>query len=190
MRKLTKFIAFGHEKEVGKSTAAKLLGTHLRATYPWAKIQRCGIADKFKKHCFEIFSWTGLRDLEYYEDNTQAKKDFLPELGLTVRDLWVKYSQSLKASFDQDLWINSLIKNCSADFCLIYDLRFIEEVQALIPLETLFVKVSNSRVEHSSDVADDSLLDWKGWHAELYNNWTVKDLEKQVINLANQYLKI
>jgi hypothetical protein len=166
-----KILAFGHRKRVGKDTACKFATTELRVTHGLRNVQKKGFADKVKAQCYELFAWAGLQPGHYYEEKeNEAKRDqILPAIGMTPRALWIGHGMAVR-QYSPDAWIDYVLKGTQCDFLLISDLRFPNEAAKIQELGGYVVKIENPRIPHTSDPADDPLLNWDGWNHIIHND--------------------
>jgi len=178
---MAKIIAFGHRKETGKSTAAKLLSTHLRCENPELKIVDVSFAAKLKDVSFQLFGWAGLKRGVYYESHYKDKEIKLP-FGLTPRDIWIATGNKMREIYS-DVWIQCAL-NVDADFIIISDLRYRNEAAIIRRLSGTLICM-NRDVPKGTDSAEIDLEYWDDWDAIIANNGTLNELSEQVIALVN-----
>lgn len=185
-----KIVAFGHEKDVGKDTIRRFLTSELRLQNRGISIVAGSFADKLKKVCYEMFAWTGLKPGHYYEENPKAKADFLPALGMTVRDVWIKVGNKLREVY-ASVWIDALIKNQpqNLDLLVIADLRFPNEADRILEHGGFIFKVVRPSVKHTSDEADDALIGYNRWTEEVVNDQGLSELFQKAQGLIEKYFK-
>ena len=171
-----KILAFGHQKRVGKDTACRFAATQLRLMFGLNNIQKKGFADKVKSQCYELFAWGGLQPAHYYDEpsNLAKREEILPLLGMTPRQLWIGHGMACRTYYP-DAWIHALLKGTAAEFLLISDLRFPNEAKAIQELGGWVVKIVRPSVPHTSDAADDPLLDFNGWNTQIVNEGSLND---------------
>ncbi len=101
-----KILAFGHEKDVGKDTAAGFAMTITRTKNLVRRASKAGFADKLKAVCFELYGWGGLMPGPWYEEgnNRHLKEIVLPKLGKTPRRIWIDFGNSVRAAVRDDTW--------------------------------------------------------------------------------------
>ncbi len=185
---MSKIIAFGHQKNTGKDTAAKFLNTILRITAPHLIIKHVSFAAKLKDICFQLYGWASLKRGIYYETHYQQKETPLPLLnGLTPRDLWIGVGNKLRELYS-DTWIDYALKGVNADIIIISDLRFENEALALQEVNAQLIKIIRSGTELGTDAAETSLLTWTEWDTEIYNDGPLDDLNMAMEILAGQIL--
>jgi hypothetical protein len=183
-----KIIAFGHRKRVGKDTAARFINTDFRMKHKSANVQKRGLADKLKAQCHELYSWAGLKTMEYYDDHPEEKEIVLPLLGKTPRQIWIDYGTLVARAVYRYTWVDYLFKSSSPDLLIISDLRFPEEAERSQDLGGQVYRIDNPRIPHTSDLADDPLKDWNGWNGVIVNDGTMETFHSRVIEIASSYL--
>jgi hypothetical protein len=166
-----KILAFGHQKRVGKDTAAGFAMTHLRSTSRCARVTKKGFADKLKQVCYELYSWAGLMPGPWYEEpeHQRLKEVVLPRIGKSPRQIWISFGNEVKAATYMDTWVDYLLHQSSYDFLLISDMRFPNEADRVKAMGGRVVKIIKPDVPHTSDAADDPLLDYDRWDAVITN---------------------
>lgn len=177
-----KIIALGHQKGVGKSTLAKFLITELRVRNKGFKIGQLSFADGVKDISHQLFSWTGLKDGQYYENVYQDKENPL-KCGLTPRDIWIDIGNKMR-EIDPNVWIELAFYNCDYDIAIISDLRFQNEARWLENHDACNIKVHKD-VSRGDDPAEIDLLDYDNWCMEIDNNGTLQDLYSQAQLIAD-----
>src|SRR6187549_508755 len=94
-----KMIAFGHQKDVGKDTAARFVMTHLRMNSRVKKVEKHGFADKLKDVCYQLYAWAGLMPGPWYEESPEKRKlkeVVLPAIGKSPRQIWISFGNEVK----------------------------------------------------------------------------------------------
>lgn len=182
-----KILAFGHQKRVGKDTAAKFVMTHLRSTNRVRHAQKKGFADKLKQICYDLYSWAGLMPGPWYEENGNAhlKEVVLPKLGKSPRQIWIAFGNEVKNAAYPDTWIDYLLHNSNCDFLIISDMRFPNEADKIRALGGKVIKITKPDVPHTSDAADDPLLSYTNWDGHIVNiQGELGKLYEDVIKIA------
>ncbi len=166
-----KILAFGHQKRVGKDTAARFAMTHLRSNSKVRKAEKRGFADKLKQVCFELYAWAGMMPAAFYEENGKGplKDVVLPKLGKSPRDIWIAFGNEVKAAAYRDTWVDYLFSSTKCDFLVISDMRFPYEADRIKGLGGVVIKIVKPDVPHTSDAADDPLLSYDRWDCVLTN---------------------
>ncbi len=185
-----KFLAFGHEKDVGKDTAAKFAMSHLRSNSIFKSVQKRGFAEKIKQICFELYSWTGLMPGPYYDEpeNKKLKEVILPLIGKSPRQIWIDFGQGVRHSTYNETWLDYLLLNTKCDFLIITDLRFPEEAERIQKYGGWLVKILRPSIPHTSDAADDPLLTYEKWNCIIKNDQDLEYLHTQVIDVVKAML--
>lgn len=182
-----KIIAFGHEKNVGKDTAAGFMITHLRTTRRNIKVTKKGFADKLKDVCYTFYSWAGLQVGEFYEreGNQKLKDCILPLINRTPRDIWIDVGNRLR-EVDPLIHIRGITKIKDCNILFVKDLRYPNEADAILEEGGYVYKVNNNRILHTSDEADDALIGYPRWSGEIDNHTTLPDFYKTCTTLCDQ----
>lgn len=184
-----KIIAFGHQKEVGKSTAANFLNTLLRIAAPKLVIKHAPFADKLKNVAYQLYSWAGLERAIYYETHYLEKEMPLPLLdGLTPRDIWIAVGNKMRDIW-QSTWIDYVLKNIKADIVIISDLRFENEAIAIRAARGILIKIVRDGTPRGIDPAEVSLLHWTDWDKIIVNNDQLNQLNEQMEALVKEILE-
>ncbi len=178
-----KIIAFGYEKGSGKSTAAKLLCSHLRCEFPNLKIKEVSFAGKLKDVSFQLFSWSGLKRGVYYETHYKEKEIILPKLGLSPRDIWIGVGNKMR-EISPEVWLENAF-NVNVDFIIIPDLRFRNEAVKVVNEGGTLVKMVRDGLKKGADAAETELDSWDVWDCILGNNGTLSELNQKVISLVS-----
>lgn len=178
-----KIIAFGHQKGVGKDTAAKFLDTFLRVNYPKLKIKNIGFADKLKDISYQLFKWGELKRGIFYETHYEEKEIVLPRLEKSPRDIWKLVGNKMR-EIDLYVWIDNVLKNVDADIIIISDLRFINEATEIKAAGGMLVKITRPNVTQGTDPAEIDLKDWTYWDYFIDNRGTLQDLNKDIEQMA------
>ena len=176
-----KIIAFGHQKSVGKSTAAKFLDTHIRTTYPKLKVKHSSFAGKLKDVAFQMFGWAGLQRGIYYETHYQEKEYILPLIGKSPRDIWIAVGNKMR-QIDERVWLKNAIACPNCDIIIISDLRFKNEADYIDVNGGVNVKIKRPGIDVGTDDAETSLLGYKRWHYHIINDGTLAALNLLVID--------
>lgn len=186
-------IAFGHQKDVGKDEAAKFVMAHLRTNSRFRRVQKKGFADKLKDVCYQVYSWAGLMPGPWYEESSERRKlkeVVLPMIGKSPRQIWISFGNEVKAATYLHTWVDYLLRSTECDFLAISDMRFPYEADRIKSLGGIVVKILRPSVPHTSDAADDPLLDYDKWDAVIVNDGTLGDLYDKVVAVVEDYIKI
>lgn len=179
-----KLIAFGHRRRMGKDTAASILIKELRRRFPTKMVSRGSFAEKVKQICHELYGWAGCPSEIMCDADPTLRQKWLPDLDMTVRDLWIKFStQGVRNMIHQDTWVNYLLSRIDVDYLVITDLRFPNEFARIKDSGGICVKVHRDRVETWNDEADSALAGELGWDYEL-RNLTIDETVERMRELA------
>jgi len=170
-------IAFGHQKQVGKDTAVNTIYRE------YDNVIKYSLAGPLYEIC-------GLLNREFYSKNyydaNPEKKSIPMSNGKTPRQFLIEVGQKMKEVCGRDCWVNLAIdtaEKIKPKHLLISDVRYREEAEKLKNEGAIFVKVVRPDLEHTSDEADDDLLDWDGWDHTLVNDGSRDLLETRALLL-------
>jgi hypothetical protein len=178
-------IAFGHRRYVGKDTAVRFMLNHLRWEYPGITTQKITFAYTMKEHCYELFQDFGLKTTEYYEQHPEEKDLYIPTLGRSARDVWIKYGNACR-EIETDVWTNLALKNPLADIVFVTDMRFPNEADCIIEQDGFLVRIDRPDVDQFDDGADSELSNYSGWTHIIKNNGLLSDFHKTIITFTEQ----
>lgn len=179
-------VGIGHRKGTGKDTFAKFVASYVKLQTRGKAIKVVGFADKLKDVCYQLFAWAGLKPGIYYEtDETYEKRNCLLEIPIngefkSPRDIWIEFGQHSRKYYER-IWRDAVLKNTIADLLLIKDLRFFNEIEGVLEVNGLTVKVVNPNVPDTDDEADRPLQDYTSWHHTFVNDST-----KEALNVKAQ----
>lgn len=176
---MSKIIAFGHKKGVGKNTAAKFLNTALRVAAPHLTIKHVSFAAKLKSIAYQLYAWAGLKPGIYYETHYQEKEIILPELNLSPREIWIQIGNKLREIYPET-WIQYVLQGIDADIIIISDLRFQNEALAVRKAGGMLIKIERSNMPQGTDPAEIDLNNWTDWDGIISNNLTLDDLNTEI----------
>ncbi len=185
-----KILAFGHQKRVGKDTAAGFVVSWLRTHNKVKKVVKAGFADKLKQVCYDVYGWAGLKPGPFYEEpgNGHLKEIILPRLGKTPRQIWISFGNEVKNATHPDTWLDHLLETVRCDFLVVTDMRFPNEANRIKDIGGRVVKLVRPSVPHTSDAADDPLLHYDGWDDVLVNDSDLSGLYHKVTSVVEGYL--
>jgi hypothetical protein len=132
--------AFGHEAGCGKDTFIMFCMDELRARFKGLELIREGFADRLYDLCFNLYSWAGFQQRQFYITNPKAKEEVLPALGKTPRQLLIGIAEKVR-EFDPCAWLNPVFRNKPRHLKFISDLRTPEEVEVGRSLGAYLVKI-------------------------------------------------
>lgn len=170
-------IAFGHQKQVGKDTAVNAI--YLK----YDNVIKYSLAGPLYEIC-------GLLNREFYSKNyydaNPEKKSIPMSNGKTPRQFLIEVGQKMKEVCGRDCWVNLAIDcadSVKPKHLLISDIRYREEAEKLKEHGAVFVKVIRPDLRHTSDEADDDLLNWDGWDYILSNDCSLELFESRALEL-------
>lgn len=173
-----KIFSFGHQKKVGKDTFANYIVTALRTSNKVRRVIKAGFADKLKDVCYQLYSWAGMMPRDFYDQpaNEKFKEELIPALGKTPRQIWISFGNEVKNSAYPNTWLDYLLRGVDTDVLVVSDMRFPNEAFRIRQLGGKVVKIIRPSVPHTSDAADDPLLDYTEWDEIIVNDGSLKDL--------------
>jgi hypothetical protein len=182
-----KIVAFAHRRRVGKDQACTFMNSHLRVNGSKLHIIKASFAYELKYQTYLAFGWAGIETPEFYDKNPEKKEEILPELGISPRDLWIKYANDLRAIHPY-IWINLLFhKHKDCDLLLISDCRYPNEVKHIHSLGGKVIKIHREGEKEFDDEADSALADWTDWDKVIENDSTLSNFYKKIANLCEEY---
>ena len=174
-------VAFGHEKEVGKDTAATALMRYLKLNTVGKDIRVCGFAYQVKLEFYKAFKNYGVQPPDYYDKNYKEKDLIIPALGMTYREGLIRFANAYRSVYP-DYWRDANFeKNAKADVLIIPDLRFRNEFTGVHDRKGLCCKITRTGFGGEKDGADEHLADEQSWDHLFHNNEDVKAFTKQII---------
>jgi hypothetical protein len=181
-------LAFGHQKRVGKDESSKIAMSYLRLSGKYQNVQKKGFADKVKQQCYELYQWAGLQPGPYYDDpaNAHLREQVLPLIGQTPRQLWIGHGMAVRQYYP-NVWVDYLLKSTRAQFLIVSDMRFPNEAEAIHSLGGKVIKIVRPSIIHTSDAADDPLLDYTGWDDILVNDSDIAGLTIKVHRILEKH---
>ncbi len=136
-----KIVAFGHRTRVGKDSCGRFLHTELRVLGKDA--MKMSFASRLKKACHDIWAWAGVHSEEHYERHPEQKDDMIEALGMSARQLWIKFGTPMCREMVHDLtWVNATLHQPDPpEILIISDLRFPNEMARVRELGGVCVKI-------------------------------------------------
>lgn len=183
-------IGLGHRRRVGKDTFGGLLRDYLRVfTNNALDVRTAAFADKLKSICCDLYGWAGLKGRQWYEDHPEDRETVLPDLGMSPRELWIKFgTNAVRNHVYQDTWVDSLLRGVNCDVLIVTDVRFPGEAKKIHDMGGMLLRLDNPAVRQSDDVADTALLNYGGWDQVILNDGAVEDLRQTALRLAESLL--
>ena len=182
-----KVIALGHRRFVGKDTLARFIINHLRINHADLSIQKIAFADELKRIAHEVFRLQGLQAKSYYDDDPNKKEEIIPQLGISARDLWIKYGNQMR-EYHNDIWVELALDNIYAKVVIITDLRYPNEAKALKELGAVLIRIDRPSIPKSDDVADTALDDYEDWDYIIENNDNLTVLHDRINAIVNEII--
>lgn len=179
-------IAFGHRRKVGKDTATRFLINHVRWNYSTLSITKLTFAKKLKETAYDLFGRYGLQPTEYYEAYPDEKETEIPSLGMSARDIWIKFGNDCRAIMPS-IWVDHAV-DTSANISIMTDLRYPNEAEALLQVNGILVKIEREQTMQYDDEADMALADWNKWTYTIKNNGSLDELHTAVVNLTESLI--
>ena len=178
-------IGIGSKKGVGKDTAANILLKRLNGDkepnpMDLSQYEIFPFALSVKDISFSLYSWAGLQEPEYYEENT-AHKEVMLRNGMTPRDIWIGVGNHLR-NFDPNIWLNRIIQSQLMNL-IIPDVRFQNEFNAIKGKDGILIKIIRAGQNKGTDPAEISLDNETRWDHVIENNGTLEDLEARLLEV-------
>jgi hypothetical protein len=179
---MTKVIAIGHYRRVGKDTFANSLIRQLNQADPTIRVGKIPWAYKLKQICYELYGWAGLKDPDYYETEPGAseREIILPALGKSPRQIWIDFgTPAVREQVYEGTWVDYLLRtDHGLDVLLIPDTRFWNEVDAVINQGGELIKIVRPGYGPGPNKPDRELINFDGWSNVFGETGEVKHLEQ------------
>jgi len=181
-------ISFGCLKKVGKTTALELLKRMDQ------RVVGISFAQEMKRVAHQLYGWAGLMYPDYYKgDNVGLKEVVLPKIGMSPREIWVRFgTEAVRDKVYQDTWVRLVEQRLKAleategmwseGIAVIDDMRFQNEFDMVKSLGGLTVRIDRSSVEPALDAAEGELIDAR-WDRVMINDGSIQDFEKSLNKL-------
>jgi hypothetical protein len=180
-----KILAIGHRQYMGKDTLARFITSELRNQTRKLGVENRSFAFKLKEVCYSLYAWAGLFGPDYYELHSNKKNEKLPLINKTPREIWIEVGQHMR-KYDNDVFINSVLKNNPPEVLIIRDLRFPHEAEKIRELKGILIKLTRENQELSNDEADIALENWTDWDYQITAN-SLTDLHNHAAIIVNSY---
>lgn len=177
-----RIIALGHQKNVGKDTCAQYIQRVLIAEIPRVKVVRYGFADKLKDVAHQLYGAFGVKDRVYYDNHRDEYNTLIPELNMTVRELWISLGNKLREIYP-NTWVDYVLKNEAFDkfdFVIVPDLRYPNEFDGLVARGATTIEILRPDQEEPTDIADTALNGEYRWTHTISNDAGLAELYKAV----------
>lgn len=183
-----KIIAFGHRQQVGKDTAVKFSLSHIRLEHHGTTVARCSFGDIIKSQAFQLFSWAGLEEGVYYENNPQFKNIVLPTIGKSPRQIWIELGNAGQSLYPK-LWNELSFRRFNAEIALVSDLRKIEDIEFCRMFPSKMIRIDNPRVPQVEDNCDEKLANYLDWDFVIQNDGNFQELNFKIKSLVDEILQ-
>lgn len=184
-----KIIAFGHRQRVGKDTVTKFALSHIRTQYPGTAVCRCSMGDEIKAYAYKMFSWAGLMDRVYYDNNEEEVGRILPEISKTPRQIWIQLGKWGRETYPY-LWNKLAISHATSDDVLIIpDIRSFADIEFFKQFPSYFVRIENPYVPPQTDGCDELLEAFKDWDEILVNDGDRRLLNTRACDLVDRAME-
>ena len=177
---MTLIFGFGHRRYVGKDTCANFAVSHVRANRRGIMVIKTGFSSKLKAVAYDLYSWAGLMDEEYYEQHPELKDVIIPAIGKSARQIWIELGTSVGRAIYNDTWLVYVLKK-KCDYLFLKDVRFPNEADAILDSGGYVFRIDNPRIEKYNDVADSALASYDKWSGVIINDGDMTTLNKRVI---------
>jgi hypothetical protein len=84
--------------------------------------------------------------------------------------------------------VDYLLRTTECDFLAVSDMRFPHEADRIKALGGIVVKILRPSVPHTSDAADDPLLNYQDWDAIIVNDGSLNELYHNVVAVVENYI--
>lgn len=182
-----KIIGIGHRKGMGKDTFAEYLSDAM-IVEDIDKVDIWNFATTLKIRAYHAFQTYGLMEPMYYDVEREAKEATLPDLGISPRELFIRYGQFMR-SIHEDYWVDKALargKRLDLDYLIIPDVRYPNEVKRIKDEGGHLIRIVNPRVTITHDEADDALEGFEDWDTNILNDGSLEDLQRKAELLVPQ----
>lgn len=178
-------VAFGHRKQVGKSSTANLLNHHLIIEYGKDSVVNTSFAAPLYHICEYLYGWAGFKSKCYYDDHGEDKEIPLPVIGKTPRQILIDMgTEAIRNHVYDKTWVDFLIQTRDpSKIIIVSDLRFPDEFDAIKDADGYCIKVERPDVLDSDDAADIALADCDDWDFTVINQGTMRQLNDQIVGI-------
>jgi len=185
-------IAFGDKKKVGKSSARAIL------EYEDQRVSGVSFAKEMKRVAHQLYGWAGLMYPDFYVGkNVNLKEIKLPKIGMSPRELWVKFgTEAVRNCVYQDTWVKlvecRLKRNeatagmWSEAISVIDDMRFQNEFDMVKKLGGFCVRIDRPSLPAEPDAAEGELEQEDRWDYVLVNDGTLPQFKQSVLKLFSE----
>ena len=181
---MTIFIGLGHYSRVGKDTFATLLQEEFAKAN--VSIERRSFAGVLKECCHLMFRWAGVREAAFYDRYPQMRDEIIPELGMTVVELWIRFgTPCVRQMLHPDTWIRTTLYGSDKRVVIITDTRFPNEAAAIKEKNGRLYRVLRDGIgPRPGSEADAALLGYCGWDDDIHNHGDLSALRREAKRIA------
>lgn len=184
---MNKIIAVGHQKNVGKDKFVKFCIDFIRPEIPKLRIERRGFADKLYDFLHEVYGWAGFKERTYYVQNPAAKNEMLL-IGMTPRQLLIEIGTPVMRAFDNNIWINALLKTKDFNILFINDMRFPNEFDAVRNEGGILIKIERPGLPEPTDIVDTALNGHGNWDLIIRNDGDLNRLHALAETFCKEFI--
>lgn len=164
-----KILGLGHYSRTGKDTIANAVITEINRLDPGVRVKKVPFAWKLKQIAYELYSWDGLREPEFYDtkEGESFRDIVLPTIGKTPVQIWIDLGNCLRDEVYPLTWVQYNIKGVEdTDVLIIPDVRFFNEVECTQDNgdTTILAKVVRPGYGPRPSISDRTLLPYRGWN--------------------------
>lgn len=173
MNKHLKIIAVSGKKRSGKDTVYKLISEYIGQDY----VVRVAFADELKQEIADLLGCTA----QHIDENKEFFRPFLQWLG-TYKRMFV----------DPNYWVARAYRTMlrapsKTRVIVVTDLRYINEMEHLLKLGTITIRVSRQSTEDLKDThSSETELDNAKFNYNVANDSDLEDLKETVIKILKQ----
>lgn len=179
--------AFGHRRYVGKDTAGRFLINHIRMNHGGLQVKKVSFATPLKEQCYKLFRNYGAKPPKYYEKHPNEKDVVIPMLGRSMREIWIKYGNDVRAIYPLT-WVDLALIHDSNNILLITDLRYINEAEAIKKRGGVLIRIDRDDIPQHDDIADSNLASYNDWDYIIKNNDDLNYLHRTVVRIVDDRL--
>ena len=185
---LSKIVAFGHRKRVGKDLSSQFLTELLsknNITY-----KKISFADKLYDIAHQLYGWDGFMDKAFYENHPEYKELLLVNINKTPRQILIDLGTTgIRKAVYNNTWVDYALRTkYEEDVIIISDLRFPNEFDTVKSLGGICIKINRPDIPNTDDLADCALENETRWDYVINNVGNFTFLYDAVKNCVKGYL--
>ena len=181
-------VALGHYSRTGKDTFANSLEQHLRRIAPWMSYAKIPLAWKLKQIAYDLYSWDGLREPEFYDtlEGAPYRDIKLSTVGMTPVEIWGSLGTAAIRDHVYDrTWLDYLSKSDhGVDVLAVPDIRFPNEFDAFLDAGAVLIQVVRPGYGPRKTRADRALMEEHRWHYVIGGTGELSELDYWALRLA------